>query len=639
MQDKHPEEQEGMLPEEENVTEWRPQDADREIVKRQIRDRVRNAKVADNAVFIPAKPEPRVYDDGKKMVAAYTRVSTLSTEQVSSIENQTRFYTEKIEKNPNWTLQKIYSDEGKSGTSMKKRTAFRQMLQDARNNKMDLILCASVSRFARNVSDCMEQVRELRTQNPSHPVGVFFETENIYTLDPASHQALSMHAMLADWESANKSRRMIISYDQRICMGQYPLADGLGYRHTKDGKIIIEPEEAKTVRYIFLSFISGDSCRKIAGDLTRMGRQTLRGRRDWNENMVHSIMLNERRWGDLSVRKTVVIDYVKGTTVKNDQIRDAAFVSGHHEGIVSPEIAKAARLIMDSCHGYTGGVAESCVIKDGALKGFVSISPSWGGIDMGSLTAICRAAYTEEEYGRLELEERLRSGKEGSSIAPIDMAGYQVPNGSVFMNRQTPALTMTERSIRINRYVHARLGGCPYAEFLYHPVLKMLAIREAGEEDGNAVAWNTEGRQVLHIPAAAFCRAVYENMDWIPSFGFRFRGITRERDGAKVMVFYLDEPQILPDKSTKAAYAAEGGCAELMYIPYQNAETGNNEIRTAIKDFGLPVTARRYRDRLIGSMSGQDIRKRATPVENPMIGNIPDRTQIRHDLDILVATM
>ena len=98
MQDKHPEEQEGMLQEEENTMEWRPQDADREMVKRQIRDRVRSAKVADNAVFIPARPEPKVYDDGQKMVAAYTRVSTLSTEQVSSIENQTRFYTEKIEK-------------------------------------------------------------------------------------------------------------------------------------------------------------------------------------------------------------------------------------------------------------------------------------------------------------------------------------------------------------------------------------------------------------------------------------------------------------------------------------------------------------------------------------------------------------
>ncbi len=638
MQDKHPEEQEGMLQEEENAMECRPQDADREMAKRQIRDRVRNAKVADNAVFIPAKPEPKVYDDGQKMVAAYTRVSTLSTEQVSSIENQTRFYTEKIEKNPNWTLQKIYSDEGKSGTSMKKRAAFRQMLQDARDNKMDLILCASVSRFARNVSDCMEQVRELRTQNPSHPVGVYFETENIYTLDPASHQALSMHAMLADWESANKSRRMIISYDQRICMGQYPLADGLGYRHTKDGRIVIEPEEAKTVRYIFLSFIIGDSCRKIAGNLTRMGRRTMRGRSDWNQGMVHSVMLNERRWGDLSVRKTVVIDYVKGTTVKNDQIRDAAFMSGHHEGIVSPEIAKAARLIMDSCHGYTGGVAGSRVIMDGALKGFVSISPSWGGIDMESMSAICRAAYTDEEYGALQVEERIRSGKGGSSVTSIDMAGYQVPNGSVFMNRQTPALTMTDRSIRINRQVHERLGNCPYAEFLYHPVLKMLAIREAGEASENAVAWNTEGRRLMHVPASSFCRAVYERMDWIPSFGFRFRGITRERDGAKVMVFYLDEPQILLDKAAKEACGNDHG-SEVKYIPYHNAEVKSAGNNAAGETFGLPVAARRVRDKLIGNISGKDIRRKATSVVNPMIGDIPDREKIRHELDALAATM
>ena len=293
---------------------------------------------------------------------------------------------------------------------------------------------------------------------------------------------------------------------------------------------------------------------------------------------------------------------------------------------------------MDSSHGYTGGVAGSSVISDGALKGFVSISPSWGGIDMESLSAICRAAYTEEEYGKLQVEERIRSGKGGSSVTPIDMSGYQVPNGSVFMNRQTPALTMTERSIKINRKVHEKLGDCPNAEFLYHPVLKMLAIREAGEVSENAIAWNTEGRRLMHIPASAFCRAVYEIMDWIPAFGFRFRGITRERDGAKVMVFYLDEPQILPDKAAKEACGSDGGPA-VKYIPYHNAEVNGNENNSAGKTFGLPVAARRVRDKLIGNISGQDIRRKATSVVNPMIGDIPDRDKIRHELDALAATM
>lgn len=84
-------------------------------------------------------------------------------EQVSSIENQTKFYTEKVEKTPNWELFEIYSDEGKSGTSMRKKMAFRKMMKDAKDGKIDLIVCASVSRFARNVSDCMTNVQELKT--------------------------------------------------------------------------------------------------------------------------------------------------------------------------------------------------------------------------------------------------------------------------------------------------------------------------------------------------------------------------------------------------------------------------------------------------------------------------------------------
>ena len=128
---------------------------DKAQIKQQIRARVRNTAVSKNAIFIPAKPKPTINDNEKKNVAVYARVSTLSTEQVSSIENQTKYYTEKIAKTDNWTMQEIYSDEGKSGTSMRKRTEFQRMLQDAKDKKMDLILCASVSRFARNVADCM----------------------------------------------------------------------------------------------------------------------------------------------------------------------------------------------------------------------------------------------------------------------------------------------------------------------------------------------------------------------------------------------------------------------------------------------------------------------------------------------------
>lgn len=623
----------------ENTDSWKPQDADKELVKQQIRDRVRNTVVSDNTVFIPAKPDPTISDSDKKTVAVYARVSTLSTEQVSSIENQTRYYTEKIEKNPNWTMQEIYSDEGKSGTSMRKRTEFLRMLEDAKEKKMDLILCASVSRFARNVSDCMEQIRILKTQNPTHPVGVYFETENIYTLDPGSHQALSMHAMLADWESANKSRRMILSYDQRICMGQYPVSDLLGYRHTKDGRLIIDEEEAKTVRYIFLSFLNGDSYEQIAETLTQKKRPTLKGRTDWNSAMVYNIMGNERRWGDLKARKTIVIDYVKGKTVKNDRIRDAAFVSGHHEGIVTPEIARAAHLIMSSNHGYEGGVSESAVITSGALKGFVSISPQWAGMDIESLTDICKSVYNDDELKSIEFESKIQSGEEHSKIMSIDFNGYQVPNGVFFLNNSMPSLTISSHSIKFSRQVYTKFE-CDYVELLFHPILKTIALRSCDKSVSNAIPLNKGKPKTTMILAAAFCKAVYDKMDWIKKFSFRFRGITRCREGAIIMMFYLDEPQILVDKATREKYESAGKQPAVCYIPYRNCELSEEKSEySRVAGFGLTMAMRERRDSLMNHISKTDIETGCVIVTNPKIGTIPTKEELQEELDNLLLSM
>lgn len=141
---------------------------------------------------------------------------------------------------------------------------------------------------------------------------------------------------------------MILSYDQRICTGQYPVLDLLGLRHTKDGDLLIEPEEAKTVRYIFLALMCGDTFSEVADMLTAKKRPTLKGRTEWTPSMVRSIISNERRWGDLRARKTIVIDYKAGKVAKNDNIRDAAFIEGHHIGIVTPEIAKATKFATQS---------------------------------------------------------------------------------------------------------------------------------------------------------------------------------------------------------------------------------------------------------------------------------------------------
>lgn len=149
--------------------DWQSRHLESEKRKAEIRDRIhkqaeQGQKTAKD-YFRPAKPTPSIYDSDLKRVAVYARVSTSSEEQISSIENQTLYYTKKIAETENWNLQDIYSDEGKSGTSLRKRDAFKRMMRDAKDQKMDLIICASISRFARNFSDCMTQIFRLMNWN------------------------------------------------------------------------------------------------------------------------------------------------------------------------------------------------------------------------------------------------------------------------------------------------------------------------------------------------------------------------------------------------------------------------------------------------------------------------------------------
>lgn len=627
---------------------WRPQDADREYIKYSTRTRVRNAVVPPQAVFKPAKPTPSILDQGQKKVAVYARVSTKSTEQVSSIENQTKYYTEKIHKTPDWELQEIYSDEGKSGTSTKRRTEFRRMIADAGEKKMDLILCASVSRFARNISDLIEEVRKLKTTNPSHPVGVYFETEDIYSLDNNIDERLQMHALFAEWESRNKSRRMILSYDQRICTGQYPVSDLLGYRHTIDGDLIIEEDEAKTVRFIFLSYISGRSFFEIADILTEKGRKTLKGRTVWNAGMVKAIMENERRWGDLEARKRIVIDFKDRITVKNTDLRDTAFIPNHHEGIVSPEIAKAACMLSCS-RSYAGAVPDVSVIDSGAFKGFVSISPTWGGIDNDSFLKICKNVYSDDEYNELRRKADILTGKEHSNVLSMDFAGYEVPHGVVFMTKTSPQLTISQKSIQLNAVCRTRLSECEYVEILYHPILEMVAVRKCEKDNPSAVLWKNE-KGGISITANAFANAIFDKMDWIKKYKFRFRGISRERGAEKVLMFFLEEPQIIVGKYKKQIDAEHGGDPDTTarYIPYQELQSGESETESAMSvaypdswrnRFGVTLEIRKRRNELIDTITDSDICASGRKVVNPIIGELPSITEIEDELNQIYMSM
>lgn len=624
---------------------WRPQDADREYFRYETKKRIQQYTVPPQTIFRPAKPTPTIRDDDHKRVAVYARVSTKSKEQVSSIENQTKYYTEKIARTPNWELAEIYSDEGKSGTSKKWRTNFKRMLEDAAKKKMDLIVCASVSRFARNISDLIEEVRKLRTTNPSNPVGVYFETEDLYTLDPNINERLQMQGMFAEWESGNKSRRMILSYDQRICTGQFPLSDLLGLRHTIEGGFIIQEDEAKTVRYVFIATLCGHTAEEIAEVLTEKERPTLRGRTEWTPQMVKAIMENERRWGDLEVRKRVVIDYKEKVTAKNDGIREGAYIPHYHEGIVTPEIARAAHMMRASRYKF-GGVPDVYVIDQGALKGFVSISPTWSGIDNQAFLDIARQVYEEEEFVQLQREANILSGKEHSNVISMSLNDYRVAPGVMFMSRSDPQLTFGKRSLKLNGVCRERLGQQKYVEFLYHPVLEVIAVRSSDATNPNAVAWDDSKGSAMQLCTGAFSGAIYDKLDWMKKYKFRFRGVTRVRNGEKIIFFFLDEPQILVGKDKKRLDAADTTDGTAKFIPYKESGTDGSAVASGVaypenwrEHFGISYEIKQKRDRVIDGLSAADIRNRGTMVINPFIGVIPSRAELEDELEDLYMAL
>jgi len=623
---------------------WEKRRAAVELRRQIIKDRIRMAS-SNNVEYIHANKDFGVKAPGPKKVAVYARVSTKSLDQTSSIKNQARYYKDKIEKTPDWELYKIYSDEGKSGTSTRWRPEFNQMMQDAKDKKFDLILCASVSRFARNISECLKHVSKLKTMNPTHPVSVYFESEGIDTLDPTTSQNLDIHALMADWESRIKSGRMILSYDQRIFTGQFPVCDLLGYRHTKAGKLVMVPEEAKTVRLIFLAYLCGYSCKEIADILTEKQRPTLTGRTDWNESMVKNIMLNERRWGDLQARKYIVSDYKEKTVVKNNGIREAAYVKKHHTGIVSPEIAKAVQYLFPNRSRITGH-QEVYVIPSGSLKGFVNINPSWYAASNTAFLDLCCEVYSDDELEELKNDSKILSGEAHSNIIDMEFAGYQVPYGIYFLTQKMPSMTIGKKSLKFNKACHTRFDDCEFVEVLYHPILQMVAVRACSKETPTSIRWKSEeGKIISSIHTKAFSDAIFERMNWIKDYSFQFRGFYRENGDAKIIFFSLDEPRIHIGKNKETAAEAEN---RIQFIPYKNEADALDESigchsyaypsewQTC---FGLNSKMRERRDRLAENITAADIMTEGTCAVNPLIGELPTKQELLEELEELMISM
>ena len=504
---------------------------DEKSVKQKIRERYKGVS-EDVLDVILAKPQEDFYKPKTiKRVAVYARVSTDDPNQTSSYELQKNHYEDMVRHKENWELVDIYADEGISGTSLQHRDSFIRMLHDCQAGKIDLIVTKSVSRFARNIVDCIGYVRQLKASAP--PIGVFFETENIFTLDEHSEMSLSFIATLAQEESHTKSEIMNASIEMRFKRGIFLTPPLLGYDKDENGNLVINEEEAKTVRLIFFSYIYGYSTQKIADALTELERLTKRGNEVWSAGSVLQILTNERYCGDVLARKTYTPNYLDHKSKKNNHDRNQYRQKDHHEAIISrDDFFAVQKMIRNAKYGNKGYFPEIRVIQDGILHGYVTVHPKWAG-------------FTEDDY--YEASEQIENGQIPSKPLEIklkkgdfDLSGYQLVRTPFISMYGQATLSASTSILSFSKSCISKLPDADHIELLVLPGKGMLAVRKAPAGSHNAILWRKEsnGEKVPRpIGGNAFLPTLFSLFGWNKDCQYKLSGTVHRKDDETVLIF------------------------------------------------------------------------------------------------------
>jgi len=294
-----------------------------------------------NADFDGARARRKVT---KPKVASYCRVSTEEELQLGSLENQIIHYTNYIRSNPEWYYAGVYSDKGKSGTDMSKRIGFNRMIRNAMNGDIDIIICKSISRFARNVVDTMDIVRKLTEKD----IQVIFEKERLNTKDMTSSLLIKILATFAEEESRSTAENIEWSLNKRFERGDVVAGQLFGYEINKEKEWIIIEREARIVRAAYQLFLTGHNMTEIARSFIRRGYKKRSGEMNWDSSNIRSFLTNERYCGDVLSRKTCTLDFRTHKTVLNNGHKAQYYIERHHEGIVSKEKYEKVQEILDA---------------------------------------------------------------------------------------------------------------------------------------------------------------------------------------------------------------------------------------------------------------------------------------------------
>lgn len=506
--------------------------------KQKIRERYKGVD-KDELEVIPAREIVSLKEDTSyKRVAAYCRVSTDDPNQTSSYELQKNHYEEYIKEHPGWELVGIYADEGISGTSLAHREEFHRMLDDCNAGKIDLIITKSISRFARNTVDSISTVRQLAQLK--RPVGVLFETENLFTLNQTSEMILTVLSAAAQEESHTKSEIMNISIEHRFSRGIFLTPELLGYDKDEDGNLVINEDEAETVKVIYYLYLNGFSISEIADLLTEYGRKTKLGNTEWNPGSIMKIIQNERHCGDVLARKTWTPSYLNHKSKKNNNDRNQYRQRDHHEAIVSREVFNAANQLQAS-KGYAAKnrpLPVLSVVDDGVLKGYVPVDKDWTGFSAEEYQKASESVYRENAQTERPAENGTR----------LNLSGYEIVRAQFFSTLSNPAMTISNGKMRFNTACLKKFGDEEYVELLLNTVERCIAIRPCSKDNPNAVRWGRlkESRwSVSAISCRGLAKTLFDIMEWEEDTRYRFRGEYVGAGENKMLLFQLDEPEMI----------------------------------------------------------------------------------------------
>lgn len=293
-----------------------------------------------NVITIPATRQQftsaPINEQRKRRVAAYARVSTDHEDQQNSYEAQIDYYTGYITGREDWEFVKVYADEGITGTSTRHRLGFQEMVADALDGKIDLIVTKSVSRFARNTVDSLTTIRELKDKG----VECYFEKEQIWTFDGKGELMLTIMSSLAQEEARSISENCTWGQRKRIADGKVSIPFGhfLGFKRGPNGEILVDEEQAVTVRRIYSMFLQGMTPCGIAKQLTADGIKSPGGKDKWSQSTVKSILQNEKYKGDALLQKTFTTDFLTKKQKINEGEVPQFYVENNHEAIVEPAV-------------------------------------------------------------------------------------------------------------------------------------------------------------------------------------------------------------------------------------------------------------------------------------------------------------